>query len=255
MELKKVTISKCFYNSRETVDFFLPKGLAFARAYPRIGHYDGQVDMISIFECSEEDEEKLDSANRWLSIHRLDKYVIVTMKSVDDTNEIPVCSIEELNDKYDLSEYFIVELDADYKFIYIAKIKGIVNSENLLVDLVDIYGEPYSIKLLKKIHFNTELPIDRLGESYSDHYSNRLLKTEKAKKIYYTSISRYLNETGIDWQNEYVDENLDIDYVHRLAQEGVEQIGVLTNTKTGDFIESFSRLSKNIELINNWFDE
>lgn len=253
MNLKKITLNKTFYKSIDQVDFYIPEGVSFARTSPVYCHKDGQVDMITIIECSEQDEENLNNVNKWLSFERIDKYLIIKLLSVDDSEDIPRCSIKELNNKYDLSEYFLVELDPDYRLVYIGKIKGIDNSENILIDLVEVYGHSYSEKFHKTINFNYSLPMDRL-QSYSSHYSNKIIKSKKAKTIFYTIVSRYLKDTGIEWTNEYVDENLDIEYIHRLAKDGIKQIGISGNTNTSDYIENFEKLKKTVELINNWFN-
>ena len=256
MKLKKYTLTKAFYNERKDVDFYLPEGLVFVRVYPSRLHYDNQVDMLSIIECSKEDENLIYKKNHWISTYRLGKYLIIILNSVNDSEEIPQCTLEELNNKYDLTEYFIIEFDSEYNLLYIAKIKGLSDSENLLVDCVDI-GLMFSNKKLQSINVNTDLPIDRLYTNcFSDHQNIKILNNDKAKTIFYTLISRYLKETGIEWRNEFVDDTLDINYIKNLY-DNVEKIkiGEITDDNFSSVIDVLQKDIKIFEKINKWLDE
>lgn len=184
MKLKNYKVNKCFYSGRQGVSINLPEGLTFARVYPSGAHYEGQKDMISIFECSEEDENILTKNNSYIHTYRLDKYVIITITAIDDNEDIPRCELEELNNKYDLSKYFIVEFDHEYRILYIAKVKGFIDTSNILTDVVEI-NVMFSNQKAQNININTNLPIDRLG-GYVSLRQTRVLSGDKPKKIFYT---------------------------------------------------------------------
>lgn len=242
MNLKKYTLTRAFYNEKKDVDFYLPEGLAFARIYASSMHYDEQIDMLSIMECSEEDEKLIQEKNHWLSTYRLGKYIFITLYSVNDSKDIPQCTLEELNNKYDLTEYFILEFDSEYNLLFIAKVKGFVNSKNILGDNVDVKAM-FSNEYLRNIYINTSIPIDRLNTNMlSQHRTTKILNSNRAKTIFYTLISRYLKETGIEWRNEFVDDNLDIEYIKNLYDN-------TENIKIGEIMDKDGNLNNILEVI------
>ncbi|MCH5167417.1 MAG: hypothetical protein J1F35_05930 [Erysipelotrichales bacterium] len=257
MNLKKYTLTKGFYSEKKDVDFYLPEGLAFARTYPSSMHYDDQIDMLSILECSEEDEELIYDKNHHISTYRLGKYIIITINSVNDSKDIPECSLEELNNKYDLTEYFILEFDNEYNLLYIAKVKGLINSKNIFVDNIDVKAIFFN-EYLRNININTSMSIDRLySNTFSDHRKMKILNSNKAKIIFYTLISRYLKETGIEWRNEFVDDNLDIDYIKKTYDkfETIKIGELIDKDDINNIVEVIEKDIRVFDDINKWLNE
>lgn len=210
------TLIRAAYNHKEKLEIECPDSQEWVEVYCQHGHYDNQNDYITVTkELSEWMKQSI-----FVSYYKFGDIYFVKLNSIDTDNTLNKISLEVFNERLnkDFAEYVGMCYDKYYRISYLIKLKQFNKWGELECDFLN-----YSVlsgQTNETIEINKGVHLNFIHEnSYGSTYICRYSKSDKYKIFWNTLLSRYLAKLGVNFTNEYVDKNLDLDTAYNIGQK------------------------------------
>ena len=246
METKTYNVVKAFYSERTSVEIKIIDGLRWFETYCTQLYYDGQIDLVSLVEKSDEIDEWLDNTN-YIDFTEVGPYYFLAIHSIDKDNDIPRCSKEEFHNMVDWDNLYIVQYDQNnYNPYSVVHIIDINSSKEFICDNVIWRNIFDSLQKTSFVNVKSVVPFDNLQTGHFQRiFVNKSMFGETGARFYYTMLRLVLSKLNIDFENIHIDMSVTWDnYIEKLCPEDILEMKRIKNEY--EEIKSMCELIKNV---------